>query len=245
MGAPLRGGIDVFPDPAALAAGAAAAFAGAAREDVAARGRMAVALSGGHTPRPFHRQLAAAPAGTIPWERVHLFWGDERRVPAGDPESNFGAARNDLLCRVPLPPANAHPAPVEEPTARAVAARYERELRCFFGKQAVAFPVFDLVLLGLGADGHVASLFPGGDWIAEDARWVVPVHAPAGAGPRERVSVTLPVINNARRVWFLAAGAAKAAILRAVRGGDERYPAALVRPRGELRWFVDRAAAKK
>jgi len=235
MGPPLSGGIDVFPDPASLAAGAAAAFAGAAKEDVAARGRMAVLLSGGRTPRPCHRQIAAAPAGTIPWDGVHLFWGDERRVPAGDPESNFGAAQDDLVSRVPLPAANVHPAPVGEPTVEAVAARYEETLRRFFGDGAGAFPVFDLVLLGLGLDGHVASLFPGGDWIAEDARWVTPVHAPPGAGPRERVSVTLPVINNARRVWFLAAGAAKAAILRA----------ALVRPRGELRWFVDRAAAAK
>ncbi|GAB4240032.1 MAG: 6-phosphogluconolactonase [Acidobacteriota bacterium] len=238
--------VEIHDDPESLARAAAATFAEVTREAAAARGRAAVALAGGETPRRFHRLLAAEPyRECIPWTHVHLFWGDERCVPPADPRSNYGLARADFLDRVPLPAANRHPVPCDREPAEAAAA-YETELRRFFG---TAPPHFDLVYLGLGRDGHTASLFPGSSALRDEERWVREVTAPDGVPVRDRVTFTPRLINAARLVVFLVTGADKAEVVRRVleepaQSGE--LPARLIRPQpGRLRWLLDRAAASR
>jgi 6-phosphogluconolactonase len=234
----------VYPGAEQLAVAAADEFAARARDAVSERGRFAAALPGGSTPNRFYEVLAARRRG-IPWGKVHLFWGDERFVPPDHPDSNFRAARELLVARIPIPQANVHPIGTEGNVPETAASLYEQNLRVFFGLPACQFPRFDLVILGLGADGHTASLFPGSDALQERARLVAaPLVATLGA---YRITLTLPVLNNARAVMFLVSGGPKAeALARALEGhtaGDD-IPSRLVRPReGTLLWMVDRAAA--
>ena len=239
------GRIRIFPDRDALVETAARLFAETAADAVAARGRFCGVLSGGSTPRPLYERLAGEPYGRgLPWERIHLFWGDERCVPPSDPRSNYGMVREVLLGRVPVPPENVHFMDGEAGPAHGAAA-YEAELRRLFPGQRV--PWFDLVLLGLGVDGHTASLFPGSPVLDVRDRLVV-WDRPPDRGP-ERITLTLPVINQAGRILFLAVGEEKAGILARVlapRDRDPGLPAVRVRPhQGELLWFVDRAAARR
>ncbi len=240
--------IEVHPDPEALAEAAAARFVDAARASIAAHGRFAVALAGGHTPAATYRLLAATAA--VEWARVHLFWGDERLVPPDHPDSNYRMVRETLLAGAPVPAANVHPVPTGRGSAEASAAAYEETLERWFGLAAGAGrgterPRFDLVLLGLGEDGHTASLMPGCPALAETARLVSSCAPEHLAHPR--ITLTLPAINAARRVLFLIAGAGKAEALSRVLAGEEppdALPAAGVRPDGgELAWLVDEAAA--
>lgn len=228
-------------DAEALARTAAEELAGAARDAVAARGAFTVALAGGSTPRRLYALLADPTApyrARIPWDRTHVFFGDERPVPPDDPDSNYGMARRALLAHVPA--ASVHRIRGEQPGA---AAAYEAELRAFFRLPAGAAPPrLDVVLLGLGADGHTASLFPGTDAVGEAERWVVSPFVPQ-LGTR-RTTLTLPVLNRARRVLFLVSGADKApALARALGAGAPPVPAARVRPEGGAVWLVDAAAA--
>jgi 6-phosphogluconolactonase len=199
-----------------------------------------LALSGGSTPLPVYERLAKL---ALPWPSLHLFWGDERCVPPDDQNSNYGNALRKFISQAPIPEANVHRIQGElEPQEAAKA--YEDELRRFFGPEP---PVMDLVLLGMGADGHTASLFPGCPELAESSRWAISSQPPAGTGPAlPRVTLTLPVINAARAVLFLVAGEDKrpavSSILR-VLGNGSQLPAGLVRPAGELAWFLDRKAA--
>lgn len=250
--------IHVARDAADLAERAAALLADEITAAVAARGRCALALAGGGTPRPVYQRLAQPPYREgLPWPQVHVFWGDGRCVPPDDPASNARMAHEALLAQVALPPANVHRVPVELGAPEAVAAAYEAELRAFFGPTSppfplsargegerggeVALPRFDLVLLGMGADGHTASLFPGSPALAEQQRLAVPVYAAHLAS--WRVTLTLAVLNAAHTVVFLVAGADKAPALRAVLGGASDLPAARVRPAsGRLVWLVDAAA---
>ncbi|HHS97595.1 MAG TPA: 6-phosphogluconolactonase [Chloroflexi bacterium] len=226
----------VFPDRNALARAAAERFVAAADEAVRARGRFFVALAGGSTPRPAYRLLAdPACASRVDWDRVHLFWGDERCVPPDHPESNYRMVREALLDRVPIPVENVHRIRGEWPPEEAAAA-YEAELRAIFGPDGR----LDLVLLGLGADGHTASLFPGSAALDERERWVAAVFAdPVGTW---RITLTPPALNGAREVLFLVVGKPKAeALARVLAGWD--LPAGRIRPRsGRLSWFVDRDA---
>lgn len=235
--------IRVFADAEELARGAAAFFAEEMSRAVTARGRASVLLAGGETPRRTYEVLAEEPLReTIPWEKIHFFWGDERCVPADDPRSNQQMARESLLDRMPVPPENIHPILcVAEPEDAADA--YQRELERHF---AGGPPRFDLVFLGLGADGHTASLFPGSAALAEQTRWTAVVHRPGEAFGR--ITLTLPLLHQARRLLFLVTGRGKAAILaemvRGVPASLPLYPAQRVQPHsGELTWFVDRAAA--
>jgi 6-phosphogluconolactonase len=206
-----------------------------------------VALSGGSTPRRLFELLAGEPyRERVPWRKVHVFWGDERTVPPDDPDSNFGVAHSLLLSRVDIPGENVHRirGELDEPNDAAVA--YEAELRDAFRIDEGEFPRFDFVLLGMGADGHTASLFPGTQALVENRRLAVaPWVEKLGT---HRVTLTCPVFNNAACILFLVTGAEKAETLRAVLEGEPekpRYPAQLIRPRdGELRWLVDRAAAR-
>ncbi len=212
----------------------------------AQRRRFTVALSGGSTPRALHRALVAHYRDLIPWDAVQVFWSDERCVPPDHPDSNYRMARETLLEHVPLPAANIHRMPGERTDYDAAAADYEAEIRAVFGTPPGTVPRFDLVLLGIGPDGHTASLFPGTAALHETskliaANWVPKVNM-------ERLTFTYPLINNARQVMFLAAGEEKAEALRDILSGqtsiDER-PAVGVRPAaGEVVWMVDRAAMR-
>jgi 6-phosphogluconolactonase len=234
--------IQTYPGAASLARAAAEHFAALAAEATAVRGRFSVALSGGSTPRATYTLLASDEfAARVDWPRVHVFWGDERCVPPDRPESNFRLAYETLLSRVPIPSGHIHRAHGElEPEAAAQA--YAEELAAFFGSP---WPCFDLVLLGMGHDGHIASLFPGSAALRETMLPVVAVTAHYQDRPTHRVTLTPPAINAARQVLFLISGASKAGILQEVlEGPDGRFPAQRIRPTsGRLTWLVDIAAA--
>jgi 6-phosphogluconolactonase len=237
--------VEIFPSPADMARVAADLFAARSVEAASAQGSFAVALSGGKTPTALYDLLAKAPfVSQIPWARVHLFWGDERCVPHDHADSNYRMTRELLLDHVPIPAANVHRMPGEMDPAEA-AARYEEELREFFAPHGGGFPVFDLILLGLGEDGHTASLFPGTRALRESARWVLGYYVDPQKG--WRITLTPPAINAARLVVFIAAGAAKAPVVRDILEGPFRpdtLPAQVVRPDGgKLLWLLDRDAA--
>jgi 6-phosphogluconolactonase len=236
--------IVVAPHAQALAREAAGRFADLSLDAVERRGCFSAALAGGSTPRAFYELLADDPYREwIPWTDVHLFWGDERCVPPDDPGSNFRMADDALIARVPIPADNVHRVCGEvEPEAAARA--YERELRDFFGPQG---PRFDLVLLGLGQDGHTASLFPGSSALRETARLVIAVQAHYQGRPAQRVTLTLPTINSARHVWFLVAGPSKAVIVEGVlQGPAGQFPAQLIHPHaGQVTWLLDAGAASR
>jgi 6-phosphogluconolactonase len=219
----------------------------AAAEAIAQRGRFSIALSGGSTPRNLYTLIAANASGSLPWDRMFFFWGDERHVPLNDPDSNYRMAKETLLSKVPIPPANIFPVPTENPDASAAAQAYEDTLRKFFALSPGEFPRFDLILLGMGPDGHTASLFPETAALQEKSRLVVANWVEKMK--TSRITFTLPVLNAARCVAFLVSGADKAAVLHEVLEGDapgEKYPSKLVRPTdGKLIWFVDRAAASE
>ena len=238
--------IEILADAEALALRAADLFALAAQEAAAARGRFAAALSGGETPRALYRMLARQQfSQKIPWRRVQLYWGDERCVPPDDAASNYGMARGALLKHAPIADSGVHRVHGEEGPVPAALA-YERELRTLAAleRPKSELPVFDLVLLGLGGDGHTASLFPHSDALAVEEHFAVATEAPDGS---PRVTVTYPVINAARRVWFLVSGAGKAGMVAEVIEGlqvPNAEPAQGVRPvHGQLTWLLDEAAA--
>ncbi len=234
--------IRVCVDLEALSSAAAELVAAEAQRAVQTGGRFAVALAGGGTPRRTYEILSREPyRKLVPWEKTHVFWGDERCVAAADTRSNALMARQALLDHVPVPTVQVHPMRCNRSPA-ASAERYETELRSFFAGGA---PRFDLILLGLGDNGHTASLFPGTPVLAERRRWVAEVHV-AEEG-MHRLTLTLPVINQAAAVVFLVSGGGKASILREVLEGSpgpHPVPAALVRPAGRLMWLVDRDAAR-
>lgn len=234
--------LQVFNDLESMSSAAAAAIAELVAEST---GPFSMALSGGSTPLRLYELLAAGSDG-IDWEKVNLFWGDERFVPAGDPGSNFGAAKTALLDIIDIPDGNIHAMPVEAPTAAETAVIYENELKEFFRISDHGFPAFDLVLLGLGDDGHTASLFPGDPVIDERERWAAAIEAPPGIEPSERITFTLPVLNAAKNIFFLVSGESKADALHDIlfmrRMAADEYPAAMISPDGSIVWFVDGAA---
>jgi 6-phosphogluconolactonase len=231
----------VVPGPEALAETAARWIADTIRASVTARARCFLALAGGETPRACY-QVLGGPGfrDEVPWSAVDVYWSDERLVPLDNPASNYATARAALLDHVPIPASQIHPAPVDEPDGARAAEAYAREL-AILPRDAAGRPRFDLMLLGLGEDGHTASLFPGDPVLLEDRAWVRAVRA--SKPPPARLTLTLPVINASRGVLFLVQGAAKRSALQAVRRRDPRVPASLVQPvDGELRFIVDREA---
>jgi 6-phosphogluconolactonase len=233
------GRVEILPDPPALARHVAAWMAAAACE---ANGPFRVSLSGGSTPKALYALLASPEfVERFPWPRVSWFWGDERFVPYDDPESNYRMTREAMLAKAPVPRENIHPVPVDGSPEDA-ARRYERTLQEAYGATTLdpARPLFDLTLLGIGADGHTASLLPGDPVLEERKRWVAAV---AHGRPEVRITMTYPAIDSSRRVAFLVAGRDKAAIMRTIRTGTSQVPAARIRPVGELFWFIDQAAA--
>jgi 6-phosphogluconolactonase len=241
--------IHILANTEELASTAAEAFIDHAQHAVRAQGAFTVALSGGLTPKRLYQLLAreaiAASQAPVGWEKVHFFWGDERHVPPDHTDSNYRMAYEALLSKVPVPPEHVYRVPAETSDANQAAERYEQMLRDFFRLGPEELPRFDLVLLGLGTDGHVASLFPATAALHEQehlviANWVEKLHV-------YRITLTLPVINNAAGIVFLVSGTEKAETLRRVLEGDhdpERYPAQRIRPKaGHLLWLVDTAAA--
>jgi 6-phosphogluconolactonase len=235
----------VFADGESFASGGADFIADFAAQAIAARGLFTLVLAGGETPRRVYASLSSAPwRDRIRWSEVHVFFGDERCVPPADPRSNYRMARETLLDAVPLPAANVHRIRGEaDPAVEAV--RYEQEMTAFFNTSSL--PAFDLILLGLGADGHTASLFPGSAALRERERRVVADYVAATAS--WRVTFTVPTINAARQVAFLVAGSNKSrALCNVLRGPHqpETWPAQLIDPAaGGLHWLVDAAAAEQ
>src|ERR1700722_122972 len=207
-------------------------------------GRFAIALAGGSTPKRLYQLLPASPLReAVPWERLHLFLGDERFVRWDHPDSNYGMARDAMIAHVPIPPDNVHGIPYGGSPADAAQA-YERVLKSYYGSDKLdpARPLFDVNLLGMGPDGHTASLFPGKPALGETQRWVTEVPEP-GLNPQvPRITLTFPVLDSAKSAAFVAAGADKTAMMRRAQAGEHALPSARVDPVGELIWFVDRAA---
>lgn len=236
--------VRVFDDAESVARAAAERFAELAAQAIDERGAFAVALAGGTTPKRVYELLASDEwRDRVAWDKVHIFFGDERCVPADHADSNYRMANEALLSRVPLAPESVHRMEGRGDAA-ANARRYEDELRAFFGDDA-AWPRFDLVMLGMGDDGHTLSLFPHTAALNERSMWVVANHVEKLDA--WRITLTAPAANAARLVLFLVAGGGKAARLREVILGPrdaERLPSQLIRPtEGMLEWYVDEAAA--
>jgi len=231
--------VEVYDNPEELAQTAAREFAAKATEAIDGRGRFAVVLAGGSTPKATYDVLARDYTDTIDWKDVHVFFGDERGVPPDNDDSNYKMARESLLDYVPI--GSVHRMRGELPPEEA-AEGYERDLRDFFGP--VDLPEFDLILLGTGPDGHTASLFPETSALEVHDRWVVA--NPVLKLETTRITLTVPAINAARDVYFLVAGEGKAAPVAEILQGDpdpRQYPASLIQPENGPTWMLDRAAA--
>src|SRR5580693_1657793 len=230
--------VEVAKDPEALAHRGARWITDLA---AASRGRFAICLSGGSTPRRFYQLLAESPyRDAMPWDRIHWFWGDERFVPWDHPDSNYGMVHATLLGRARVPPGNIHGIATNGTPADAAAA-YERVLKSHYGSESLdpTRPLFDIQILGLGPDGHTASLIPGTSVLEERHRWVAEV---IGGRPEPRITLTYPALESSRHTAFLVVGADKRETLSRALAGDPALPAARIRPIGELIWFVDEAA---
>jgi 6-phosphogluconolactonase len=236
-----------FATPQDLFQAAADELIKTATDAIAQRGRFTIVLSGGSTPKSLYALIAANAANSLPWDKVFFFWGDERHAGPHDPDSNYRMVDESILSKIPVPPGNVFRVLAENPDAAAAADAYEQTLRKFFDVEPGKFPRFDLVLLGLGPDGHTASLFPETAALAEKSRlvvanWVEKLNT-------HRITLTLPVLNEAAEVAFLVSGIDKAAALHEVLEGKapaEKYPSKLIQPaHGKLIWFVDRAAASE
>jgi 6-phosphogluconolactonase len=234
----------VEADADALSRAAVQEIARCAQDAISARGRFTLVLSGGNTPRAIYSRLAAEKKDSLPWSKVFLFFGDERHVPPDDPDSNYRMAKESLVSQVPIPPDHVHRIQAEL-DADTAAEKYQQEVSTFFGLNPPALPRFDLVLLGMGDDGHTASLFPGTKALTERVRIVTANDVPKLN--TQRITLTYPVFNNAAEVMVLLSGSGKAETLAQVlRSGDAaRFPILGVRPeQGRLLWLADSAAAR-
>jgi 6-phosphogluconolactonase len=234
-----------YPDIEAMSRAVAEKMSKVAMDSVGESGTFSVALSGGNTPRTLYRMLSEEFSGRIPWDSTHIFFGDERYVPPDHPESNYAMAQETLVSKVPLPDGHLHPIQTQLKVDEA-SGSYDELLKDFFHvkEKAGISRTFDLVLLGIGSDGHTASLFPTSPALGETGRLAVPAMAPSTYRTRQRITLTLAAVNAARRVFFLVSGRDKGPAVREIlrRSGteEEPYPAGLVRPREEVTWFLVR-----
>jgi 6-phosphogluconolactonase len=231
----------VYTDTTELAQAAAQRWVELAHESLRARNSFHVALAGGSTPEPVYRLLRDA---DVDWSKIHLYWGDERDVPEDHPDSNFRMARLALIDSVPIPEANIHPIRVQ-PDIEETVTEYRQQLEKVHQAQG-GFPCFDLIMLGMGDDGHVASLFPDSSALGVTDRSVVSVYVEKLNS--WRVTLTYPVLNAARHIMLLVAGEAKAPVVaRALDSGDteQDYPVQKLSPQGKLEWFLDKSAASR
>lgn len=240
---PAKPEIIVTDDPTQLARTGAGIFMTTAKDCVDQNNFFSVAISGGSTPRGMHRMLTEEPyCSGIPWDKIHIFWVDERCVPMDDPANNYGMARRDFLDRIPIPLEQIHLMPGEiapEEGAR----KYQEKMEVILQIREEDFPVFDLIFLGMGKDGHTASLFPGKSSVLASERWVVVVKG--GSPDVYRLTLTYDVLNRAKRICFLVSGKEKALIVRTVlENKDARLPAQKIQPvQGKLTWLLDKDAA--
>ena len=232
--------VEVLPDKSALIERSLEIMLTKIEDAIAQRGIVTITLAGGSTPKPLYEKLAEQ---DLPWEKIHVFWGDERYVPADHPDSNQGMARRAWLDQVPLPAANIHPMPTSATDPADAAAQHEAELQAFFKISDGAFPAFDIILLGIGDDGHTASLFPHTEALQVRDRLITV----GNKDGQPRITFTAPLINHAHTVLFLVAGASKRPALDhifAPEDDDTLYPARLIQPQGELWWLLDQAAGE-
>ena len=237
--------IQILPTPADLFHAAAEEFVRVGKAAIAARGRFTVALSGGSTPKSLYSLLAAKHAA-FDWDHTFLFFGDERHVPPDHPDSNYRMVNESLLSKISIPAENVFRVKAENPDAAAAALEYENDLRRFFALKPGEFPRFDLILLGLGPDGHTASLFPGSEGLKEQSRLVIANWVEKFK--THRITFTFPVLNHTALAMFLASGQDKADMVRQVLEGKNTppYPSQRVQPlNGTLLWILDEAAAAK
>lgn len=230
---------------AELVTAAAVCIASLANKAVARHGSCSIALSGGNSPRKLYRHLAQKGISAMtdmPWQQTELFWGDERCVPPEARESNYRMAKEELIDRIAIPKSNIHPMPHVTRNVMQAAEQYSKELRkAFMGRMRMGLPVFDIIILGLGPDGHTASLFPGDPKaLNEKSRWVTVATAPKAMPPNHRLTLTLPVINNADTIVFYVPGQEKTTLAEEImHGQNPSLPAGMVAPsKGTLYWFI-------
>jgi 6-phosphogluconolactonase len=233
--------VRIYPDRQALVAAALALMVARIRTAIDERQCCSIALSGGSTPQPLYAALAHA---ELPWDCIHIFWGDERYVAATHPDSNYGMTKRVWLDLVPIPTQNVHPMPTDMPDPQLAAKDYEREILAHFGSEAGVIPAFDVVLLGMGDDGHTASLFPHTAALAVRDRLIT-------VGDKDgqpRLTCSFPLLNRSRSTIFLVAGESKQPALAEIfapEGDISTYPARGIQPEGELLWLLDAAAGAK
>ena len=233
--------VEVLPDQPALIERSLKIILEKIQSAISERGQFTIALSGGSTPKPLYEAIASQ---NLPWEKIHVFWGDERYVPPDHPDSNQGMARQAWLDRVNMPAANIHPMPTDEADPAVAASKHEEQLRDFFKVQVGEFPVFDVILLGMGDDGHTASLFPHTEALQVRDRLVTV----GNKDGQPRLTFTVPLINSARCVLFVVAGSNKRSALAEIfsaTGDDQTYPSRLIQPQGELWWLLDESAGQE
>jgi 6-phosphogluconolactonase len=242
---PVEPQVRIFASPEHLFHSAAERFCLIGQQAIRDRGRFSVALSGGSTPRGLHEELAKDFSAQLSWKDVFFFWSDERHVPPSDADSNYRMAKETLLSKLPIPEDHVFRVPAEMPDAGEAAQAYEQIMQDFFRAGSSSFPRFDLILLGMGPDGHTASLFPGTTALDEKQHWVVANWVEKFS--TFRITFTYPVLNHAANVIFLATGADKSAMVaRALKDPAANLPCQGVKPLdGELDWFLDQAAAAK
>lgn len=230
--------VEVLPDKEALIARSQEVVLSKLQAAIEERDQCMIALAGGGTPKPLYEAIATQ---NLPWDKVHIFWGDERYVPADHPDSNQGMARRAWLDKVDIPAANIHPMPTTGATPVADAEKHEAELREFFGTSVGEFPCLDIILLGIGDDAHTASLFPHTDALQVQDRLVTV----GNKDGQPRITFTVPLINHARSVIFIVAGAGKRPALAQIFAPEadaSTYPSRLIQPQGELWWLLDESA---
>ena len=233
--------VEVLPDKEALIKRSLEVILSKIQEAIEKSDRFTIALAGGGTPKPLYEAIATQ---NLPWEKIHVFWGDERYVPADHPDSNQGMARNAWLDKVNIPAANIHPMPTEGASPVADAEKHEAQLQEFFGIPAGTFPDFDVILLGIGDDAHTASLFPHTDALQVQDQLVTV----GNKDGQPRITFTAPLINHAHCVIFLVAGSSKRPALAQIFAPDAdalTYPARLIQPQGELWWLLDESAGQE
>lgn len=233
--------VEVLPDVKALIERSRDIMLEKIQTAIAERGLCTIALSGGSTPKPLYEAISHQ---QLPWDKIHIFWGDERYLPPDDPESNQLMARIAWLDQVAIPASNIHPMPTDEADSAVAASKHEKELQEFFQVPAGEFPTFDIILLGIGDDGHTASLFPHTEALKVSDRLVTV----GNKDGQPRITFTYTLINQARYVMFVVAGASKKSALAqifATDGDASTYPSRLIQPQGELWWLLDRAAGEE
>ncbi|HBB35096.1 MAG TPA: 6-phosphogluconolactonase [Cyanobacteria bacterium UBA8803] len=232
--------VEVLPDKAALINRALDLVVTKMQAAIQERDRCTIALAGGGTPKPLYEAIATQ---DLPWEKIHIFWGDERYVPADHPDSNQGMARSAWLSKVNIPETNIHPMPTDGVTPEADASKHEAQLYDFFKTSVGEFPQFDVILLGIGDDAHTASLFPNTEALHVRDRLVTV----GNKDGQPRITFTAPLINQAHCIIFLVAGASKQTALSQIFASDAdpmTYPARLIQPQGELWWLLDSEAGR-